>query len=60
MKNITFENLKKALKKREEENYARLREEIIKLRDNIEHFLTVFFESTASKAQTNYQGLEMY
>ena len=60
MKNITFENLKKALKKREEENYARLREEILKLRDNIEHFLEVFFESTASKAQTNYQGLEMY
>ena len=60
MKNKTFENLKKALKKREEENYARLREEILKLRNNIEHFLTVFFESTSGKAQTNYQGLEMY
>lgn len=58
MKN--FEKLKLALKKREEENYAKLQEEVRKLRDSIEHFLTVFFESTSSKAQTNYRGLEMY
>ena len=55
-----FEKFKLALKKREEERYEQLKEEIRKMRDNIEHFLTLFFESTASKAQTNYSNLQMY
>ena len=55
-----FQKFKLALKKREEEQYARLQEEIRKMRDNIEHFLTLFFESTAGRSQTNYNGLEMY
>ena len=38
-----FEKFKLALKKREEENYKQLQEEIKKMRDNIEHFLTLFF-----------------
>ena len=55
-----FEKFKLALKKREEERYEQLKEEVRKTRDTIEHFLTLFFESTSSKAQTNYTNLQMY
>jgi len=57
---FNFDEFKRALKKREEERYAKLKEEIAKLRENIEAFLTLFFESTTSKSQTNYNGLSMY
>ena len=60
MARFNFEKFKLALKKREEERYAKLQEEIRKLRDNIEKVLTMFFESTTSKAQTRYSGLGMY
>ena len=55
-----WEKFKQALKKREEERYEALRKEVIKMRDNIERMLTMFFESTASKSQTNYSGLGMF
>ena len=57
---FNFEEFKLALKKRKEENYTRLLEEIQKLKKSIEDFLTKFFECTASQAQTRYSGLEMY
>ena len=57
---LNFERMKKALKKREEENYAKLQDEVKKLRDNIEHFFTLFFESTTSEAHTRYTTLGMY
>ena len=60
MARFNFEEFKLALKKREEERYAKLQEEIRKMRDNIEHFLTLFFECTTSKNQTNYSNLQMY
>ena len=60
MRKFSFEDFKLALRKREEERYAKLQEEIRKLRDNIEKVLTMFFESTTSKAQTRYSGLGMY
>lgn len=60
MRNTSFERLKAAIKRKEEEQYVKLKEEIIKLRDNIEYYLTLFFESTSSQAKTNYSGLEMY
>ena len=56
----SFEKLKNALKKREEERYNALKKEIHQLKINIEKALTMFFESSASRAQTNYSGLEMY
>lgn len=56
----SFEKLKKALKKREEEQYNALKKEVKQLREKIEHALTMFFESSTSRAQTNYHGLEMY
>ena len=60
MTRFNFEDFKLALKKRDEERYAKLQEEIRRLRDNIEKVLTMFFESTTSKAQTRYSGLGMY
>lgn len=60
MFNKKFEDLRLAIKKRDEERYELLKEEIKKLRDTIEHYLTLFFESTSSKAQTNYSNLQMY
>ena len=55
-----FEKFKQALKRKEEENYAKLQEEIKKVKENIEHFLTLFFECTSSQARTGYSGLDMY
>jgi hypothetical protein len=60
MYNEKFENLKKALRRKEEENYAKLREEVKKVRATIEKILTMILESSASVAKTNYSGLEMY
>lgn len=59
-KMYSFEKLKKALKKREEERYNALKKEVKQLREKIEHALTLFFESTASQSQTRYSGLEMH
>ena len=55
-----FEKFKLALKKRDEERYEELKKEVKTTRDKIEHFLTLFFESTSSKAQTSYVNLQMY
>ena len=55
-----WEKFKQALKKREEEKYEALKAEVKKLRENIEKMLTLFFESTTSKSQTNYSGLGMF
>ena len=60
MARFNFEEFKLALKKREEERYAKLQEEIRKIRDTIEKVLTMFFESTTSKVQTKYSELGMY
>ena len=60
MAGFNFEEFKLALKRRKEENYARLLDEIRRLRKSIEDFLTKFFECSASQAQTNYSGLQMH
>lgn len=56
----SFEDLRRALKKREEERFNALKKEIKQLRDKIEKLLTLFFESSAGQAQVNYSGLEMH
>lgn len=56
----SFERLKQALRKREEERYEALKKEVVTLRDRIEKALEMFFECSASKSQTRYSGLEMY
>ncbi len=55
-----WEKFKQALKKREEERYEALQKEVRKMRENIERILTMFFESTTSRSQTNYSGLGMF
>ena len=60
MSGFNFEEFKLALKRKREENYTKLLEEIRILKKNIEIFLTKFFECTASQAQTNYSELQIY
>lgn len=60
MAGFIFEDFKRALKKREEENFLKLKEEIRKLQFNIEKFFTFFFESTANQTQTKYSNLGIY
>ena len=60
MTGFNFEKFRLALKRKREENYQKLLEEIRVMKKNIEHFLTLFFESTTGQAQTNYSCLEMY
>ncbi len=55
-----FERFKQALMRKKEEEYAKLMLEVKKMKDNIEHFLNLFFESTASQSQTRYTSLNMY
>ena len=55
-----YERFKKALKEYEEKKFQELQAEVKKMKENIEHFLTLFFESTASKSQTRYSTLNMY
>ena len=56
----SFEKFKEALKKREEERFLALKEEVKKVRAFIEKILTMCLESTSSLARTNYNGLDMY
>ena len=60
MAGFNFEEFKLALQKKREENYQKLLEEIRVLKKNIEHFLTLFFESSTSQAQTRYTNLQMH
>ena len=60
MSGFNFEEFKLALRRKREENYAKLLEEIRVLKKNIEAFLTKFFECTANQAQTNYSELQMH
>jgi hypothetical protein len=60
MAGFNFEEFKLALQKKREENYQKLLEEIRVLKKNIEHFLTLFFESTTSQTQTRYTNLQMH
>lgn len=55
-----YENFKNAIKKYEEKRYQELRKEVKKVKNCIEKMLTLFFESSSGKAQSNYNGLEMY
>ena len=55
----SFDRLKKVLKKKQEARFRLLKREIRHMKDNIEKGLEMFFESTTSKTQVNYNGLEM-
>lgn len=60
MAGFNFEEFKLLLQRKREENYQKLLEEIRVLKKNIEHFLTLFFESTTSQTQTRYTNLQMH
>ena len=55
-----FERLRNVLKKRQEAKFRLLKREVRHMRDNIERALEMFFESSTSKAQVSYSGLEMH
>lgn len=55
-----YEKFKQALKRRQEESYELLMQEVKKVKETVERLLTLAFESSASQARTNYTGLEMY
>ena len=57
---FNFERFKEALRKREEEQFEKLKKEIKELKTSIEIFLTKFLESTSNHARTNYYGLYMH
>lgn len=57
---LNFEKFKEALRKRDEERYKKLNEEIKKMRDNIERILTMILESSSNQARSSYSGLDMY
>ena len=56
----SFERVKEALRKSEEEIVQALNNEFQHVKDKIERGLEMFFECSASKSQTHYSGLEMY
>lgn len=60
MAGFNFEEFKLLLQRKREENYKKLLEEIRELKAKIEHFLTLFFESTTSQTQTTYTNLQMH
>ena len=60
MAGFNFEEFKLLLQRKREENYKKLLEEIRELKANIEHFLTLFFESTTSQTQTTSTNLQMH
>ena len=55
-----YEKFKQALKRRQEESYELLMQEVKKVKETVERLLTLAVESSASQARTNYTGLEMY
>ena len=57
---LNFKKFKEALRKRDEERFAKLQEEIKKMRDNIERILTMILETNSNQARTSYLGLDMH
>jgi len=55
-----FESFKKLIQRKRDARFRLLKREIRHMRDNIEKALNMFFESSASRAQVDYSGLEMY
>lgn len=55
-----YEKFKQALKKRQEESYALLMQEVKKVKETIEKILTLILETSANDARVKYSGLDMY
>lgn len=59
MLGFNYENFKAALRRVEEENYARLMADVAKVKAFVERALTLFLESSANMANTQYHGVEL-
>ncbi len=59
MLGFDYNHFKEALKKVEEENHARLMQDIEKVKVFVEKALTLCLESNANVARMNYPGVEM-
>ena len=55
-----YEKFKQALKKRQEESYELLMQEVKKVKETIEKILTLILETSANDARVKYSGLDMY
>lgn len=59
MLGFDYNRFKEALKKVQEENHARLMEDIAKVKTFVEKLLTLCLESNASMSRASYPGLEV-
>ncbi len=59
MLGFDYNRFKSALKKVEEENYAKLMQDVEKVKAFVEKALTLCLESNASMSRVNYPGLEI-
>lgn len=56
---FNYNSFKEALKRVEQENHARLMEDIEKVKAFVEKALTLCLESNANLSRTNYPGVEL-
>lgn len=58
MPGFNYKSFKEALLRVEQENHARLMDEIEKVKAFVEKSLTLFLESSANLARMDYPGIE--
>lgn len=56
---FNYQNFKAALKRVEEENHAKLMQDIEKVKAFVEKMLTLCLESNASLSRSAYPGIEL-
>jgi len=59
MLGFNYNNFKESLKKAEQENHARLMDDIEKVKAFVEKGLTLFLESNANMSRTSYPGVDV-
>lgn len=59
MTGFNYDNFKAALKRVQDENHARLMQDIEKVKAFVEKALTLCLESNASMSRMNYPGVEL-
>lgn len=58
MSGFNYESFKEALKRVQEENHARLMQDIAKVKAFVEKSLTLFLESSSNISQMKYPGIQ--
>lgn len=59
MTGFNYDNFKEALKRVQDENHARLMQDIEKVKAFVEKALTLCLESNANMSRMNYPGVEL-